>query len=232
MPDLFFPGPSVTLSHRSTLGPVVNNGSSITLYQEFVTEGDVSDLNILWSRIPSPLDSSTGSYSIKNHVINNTTLNSSLTLWNIQLIPDEGNYTVAASSNCTSNRTHFLLHVYICEPEKVPRPLNRHNTTAIAEPTLPNVVNLIVKFHGATQVDWSLTDWSFRDTECIETTQPPSMFSCNRTVIATCTFTANLWIPNATAANSGLYTVLAISTVGESSTNASIDLRKWVANYN
>ena len=110
---------------------LTSNGSNYTIYQEFVTEGTVCDLNIMWGRIPSSLASSNGSFRVENQIVNNSTLNASLTLWNIQPFPDEGNYTVVASNNCTSNGTYFILQVNICEPNKLPEPVIKYNIRVI-----------------------------------------------------------------------------------------------------
>ena len=218
-------GPTITRSHRSTPYPVESNGSNYTLYQEFVTEGNVHNLNIMWSRIPYSLEYSNGSYRLDDDVINNTTLNASLTLWNIQFFPDYGNYTVEASNNCTSNKTHFFLDIDVCEPDKLPQPITQRNVTVIAEPALPNPLNLVVKFNGTSEAIFAPTYWSFGYQACLESGSQHSKFSCNRTVTGQCSFVANLWIPDATYVNAGLYTVQALRDAEH--TNAStVDLRE------
>lgn len=190
-------------------------------------EGNVGDLNIMWIRIPSSLASSNGSFRVENQIVNNSTLNASLTLWNIQPFPDEGNYTVVASNNCTSNGTYFILQVNICEPNKLPEPVIKYNVRVIPEPELPNILKLVAEFRGETNVFYASTDWKFGDRGCLEgSLEDGRQFSCNRTVaLDQCAFVANLWIPNVTYANSGKYTVQARND--DKWSNASIvDLRK------
>lgn len=144
-------------------------------------------------------------------------------------MPDEGNYSVTASNGCTSNTTHFYLQLYKCEVTKVPEPLQHHNVTVLAEPTLPNVLQLTMTFHGNPELFWSITRWAFGRDQCFESAPPPSVFNCNRTLIGSCTFTADLWIPNPTYVNSGRYVVQAITSVGLSPpNNATIDLCKYM----
>ena len=205
--------------------PVVGNGSNYTLYQEFVTDGDVHNLNITWHRIPSPLDPSTDSFRVENHFIDSMTVNASLFLWNIQLTPDDGKYTVIASNDCgMSNQSVFRLHVDICEQYEKPQPQTRHNIMVVAELELPNPLKLMVKFRGASDGIFQ-TDWNFGDSDCLEYGKHTSKFSCNRTVMVACYFAANLWITNATYTDSDLYIVHALDDDGDKSNASTIDLR-------
>lgn len=190
-----------------------------------MTEGNVYDLNIVWSRSPSPL--SISDRIIEKHIVNNSTLHTSLTLWNIQPYPDKGNYTVVASNNCTSNESYFFLQVNTCKRHQLPQPVMEFNITVIPEPELPNILRLVAEFQGETNEFYAPTDWIFGDNKCLEGggDEGPSQFSCDREILDQCSFVANLWIKNPTHANSGTYTVLALNDDKQSNVSI-IDLRK------
>ena len=222
-------GPSIVLEDRSTLDPVGSIGWNVTFYQIFYTAGLVNKLNISWVRHPGSLSLSAGHYITSEIILNDHKLNASLTIFNAQPYPDEGVYNVTASSDCTSNTTVFYLQMYICNVTAVPEPLEQHNVTVIPEITLSSELHLRIPFHGAPNPGWSDTNWMYGNSVfCIEDSYPPNpMIYCNRTRVASanCTFTADLWISKPSHANSGTYTVNAISTIGQPpSNNATIDL--------
>ena len=203
---------------------MLSNGSNHTLYQEFVTDGNVGELNITWTRIPFSLDPSTESFGIENRAVSNTTLRASLSLWDIQLIPDDGVYTVVASHSCgASNQTTFKLHIDVCEEYEKPQPLTAHNVTVIAEPQLPNGIHLVVIFRGESDSNFLLY-WTFGGSSCLEFGPNSTKYSCYRTPMSQCLFGAHLWITNATYADSDNYTVRGISTDDQSNAST-VELR-------
>ena len=220
-------GPFISLSSHSPLNFHTTNGSSTTVYQIFITEGSASDLQISWNRSPYLLQPRSR-YLIDSRVIDDRTLNASLIIWEAQLNPDQGNYTVTAANECTANSTEFYLHFSKCEATQLPKPFQRYNETIIIESPSPNVLHLSVVFHGPVDLTVSVTAWNFESIQCVETGCPPNMFRCNRTIINSSIFTADLWIYNASYASTGQYTVRAIPTVGLSPpNNASVNLCKY-----
>ena len=208
-------GPNITLSKSSSTAPVVANGTNYTLYREFVTEGDIQELNVDWKRDPFPLDPYNGTYRIEKSQIDIKTLRASLVLWDIQVVPDNGDYTVTASNNCgSSNKTVFYLHVDVsCPVYETPQPLILSNSSVLAEPDLTNILLLTVTFHGPSDNSF-LTIWSSGDSviclEDSEFTHPG--FRCDRSLLGPCWFVANLWLLDPTYASSREYSVYATDT--------------------
>ena len=220
-------GPFISLSSHSPLNLHTTNGSSTIVYQIFLTEGSAGDLNISWSRSPYPLQPQSR-YHIDSHVINDRTLNASLIIRGAQLKPDQGNYTVTAANECMANSNKFYFQFSTCEAAQLPKPFQQYNETIITESPSPNVIHLSVAFHGPVDLSVSVTAWNFESIQCVETGSPPNMFRCNRTIIDSSIFTADLWIYNASYTSTGQYTVQAISTVGLSPpNNASVNLCKY-----
>ena len=200
---------------------MVNDGSNYTLYQEFVTEGNVGDLNITWTRAP-PLDPPTDVFRTEKHVINNRTLHASLILFNIQ---ENGRYTVTASNGCgMSNSTVFRMQVHYCSEYDVPEPLTEYNLMVIPEPELPNVLHLYVRFLGSSYGDYQ-TIWHFEDASCLEYAPHTSHMSCNRTTLQHCRFEAHLWIANVTKENSDSFTVQGVDDDFDMGNSSTIELR-------
>jgi hypothetical protein len=215
-------GPNITLSQRSTSVPVVRNGTTYTIYQEFVTDGNIQDLNISWTRIPYPLDPTTQNFRIENTILDSRVLKASLILWNIQVVPDKGKYTVTASSECgVSNKTVFSLDVdSTCTQYSKPQPIILQNSTAVAEPDVGAFLQLTATFRGPSDGDYAAL-WMLEDSEiCLEQSNDFTNFNCNRTVLGACWFQANLWILSPSFASSGQYSVFAID--GDDSGNSSI----------
>ena len=205
-------------------------GYNVTFYQIFYTTGLANELNINWVRYPGNLSISTGRYNTSEIFLNDHTLNASLTIFNAQPYPDEGNYKVTASSDCTFNATVFHFQMYICNVTAIPEPLEpRNNVTVIPEITLSSELHLQILFNGTPDTGWSNTNWMYGSSVfCIENSYPRNpMIYCNRTRVASanCTFTADLWISKPSHTNSGTYTVNASSTIAQPpSNNATIDL--------
>ena len=218
-------GPNITLSQRSSSAPVVRNGTNYTIYQEFVSDGNIQDLNISWTREPFGLDPTTQTFRIENTIVDSRTLKASIVLWNIQVVPDKGEYTVTASDECgVSNRSVFSLDVVdsmSCNQYEKPQPIILQNSTAVAEPDLGPILQLTVKFHGPSDGDF-LPLWMFEDMEiCLEESDNVR-FNCDRTVLGVCSFQANLWVLSPSYASSGQYSVFAIDTSGDDRGNSSI----------
>ena len=208
---------------------MVSNGTNYTLYQEFVTDRDVQDLNITWTRIPFPLDPSTENVKIENSVIDSRTLRASLILWDIQVVPTNGDYTVTASNGCgVSNKTVFYLHVDVsCSQDNIPQPLILENSTVLAEPALQEVLLLTVTFYGPSDKGF-VTLWRLGTSHiCLEESEFHSTrFSCDRKVLGPCWFKANLWIENPSYASSGQYSVFATDSSDEKSNSSTVYLSK------
>ena len=227
--QLYIPrsGPNITLSHHTTTTPTVRNGTNYTLYQDFVTDdGDVQDLNITWTRVPFPLDSASNTFRIENTVINSRVLNASLILWDIQVVPTEGTYTVTASNGCgVSNKTDFYLDVEVCGQYDMPQPIILQNSTAIAEPDLGEVLQLTVTFHGPSSEDF-VTLWSSGNSAiCLENSDfHKTGFNCDRTVLGPCWFKANLWIHSPSYADSGEYSVYATDNGDDRGNSSTVNL--------
>ena len=210
---------------------MVSNGTNYTLYQEFVTEGDVHDLSIVWSREPFPLDPSNATHREENTYVDSKTVNASLILWDIQLVPTDGKYTVTASNDCgASNKTVFYLHVDItCTKYETPQPIILMNTSTLAEPDLENTLQLSVIFHGENNDDF-VTLWTAGDSEiCLEDSDYhfPG-FRCERTSLGPCWFTADLWILNPTYDSSGEYSVHATDSGGNEGNSSTVDLSEFI----
>ena len=202
----------------------------VTFYQIFNTESLAKELNISWVRHPGNLSLSKN-YSTSDILLNDHTLNASLTIFNAQPRPDEGIYIVTASSNCTSNTTEFYLQMSICNVTAVPEPLappNETNVTVISELALSSELHIRISFHGPPGAGWSNTNWMYgSNVICVENSFLPNpMIHCNRTDFGNCTFTADLWISKPSHVNSGTYIVNAISDIRAQppSNNATIDL--------
>ena len=215
-------GPNITLSQRSTSVPVVRNGTNYTIYQEFVTDGNIQDLNITWTRIPYPLDPTTHNFRIENTIHDSRVLKASLVLWNIQVVPGKGKYTVTASNECgVSNKTVFSLDVdSTCTQYSKPQPIILQNSTAVAEPNVGVFLQLTATFRGASDGDYAAL-WMLEDSEiCLEQSDDNKNFNCDRTVLGACWFQANLWMLSPSSASSGQYSVFAID--GDDRGNSSI----------
>jgi hypothetical protein len=204
----------------------VNNGSNYTLYQEFVTEGDIQELNITWKQSPYGFNATSYNYRTERTVIS-TTLRASLVFWDIQVWPDDGAYTVTASNECgASNESVLRLHVVeTCFKYPKPEPVRQHNTTVLAEPEIQGAVQLTATFHGPNSGDYR-TEWKEDDSVvCTEYSNIPLHFRCNQSVmfLVHCMFVANLWILSPSYTSSGQYSVYSIYSDGTSS-NSTIDL--------
>lgn len=211
-------GPSITLSHSSAQTIPVFNGSNYTLYQEFVTDGNVSELSITWMRSPQ-LDPTT--VRKEEHVINNRTLSASLIIWNIL---QTARYTVTASNGCGMNNTKvFHIQVHYCAEYEKPEPRTQYELMVIPEPELPNMLHLCVKFLGSSDTNY-LTLWSFQNNHCLELSQPTPQINCSRFRLPQCRFEAHLWIANVTYKNSTSYTVVGMDDYGDEGNNSTIEL--------
>ena len=194
------------------------------MFRAFHTNSNPHKLNITWIREPSSLSQSSGRYKIHS-TYSKSSVNASIALWDLKLMPDFGNYTVIACSNCTCNDTTFVLYLFSCDPELVPQPIEQYERTIITETPLPNVVLLYMVFHGNPMGFFYPTSWTHNGGEvCHEDMDSPS-YSCNRTVYSNCSFTANLYIYHPTHKESGNYTVQAIGG-GSSSRKATVHIGK------
>ena len=200
------------------------------MYRVFhTTDTDPHLLNVTWVRVPSPLDYSAGRYEI-NTAISKQSVTASITVWKLMLMPDIGSYTVTVCSNCTCNNTTFVLELFQCDPSALPQPVEQYTTT-VMENSAPNgALYLYVLFYGSTETFFYATDWTHNGNDlCTEdSSQDPSTFSCNRTLIGNCTFSANLYIYHPSKKDSGNYTVAAIGG-GRASRNATVHIGKlWL----
>jgi hypothetical protein len=212
--------PPITLGGGSPLYPQRTKGENITMYRDFLTEGDTNGLKISWFREPSSLSSSTGRYRT-NNTLSKGGVRASIRLWHLMLFPDVGSYTVTVCSNCTCNKTTFILQLFKCDPSVLPQPLMQYRKTSIADPG-PTVLYIYAVFNGSTSTFFYPTDWTHNGKDiCIEGARPSSKFSCNRTLLGNCTFSANLYIYGYSSRDSGNYTVQAIGS-GVASRNATI----------
>jgi hypothetical protein len=97
----------------------------------------------------------------------------------------------------------------------------QYRKTSIADPG-PTVLYIYAVFNGSTSTFFYPTDWTHNGKDiCIEGARPSSKFSCNRTLLGNCTFSANLYIYGYSSRDSGNYTVQAIGS-GVASRNATI----------
>ena len=193
------------------------------MYRVFHTDSNPHKVNITWRRQPSSLSSSSGRYRI-NTTFTKSTARASITVWNLMLRPDIGHYTVTACSNCTCNKTTFVLDIYQCDPSIVPQPMEMYNRTVVREPK--GSLYLYLLFHGNTNDFFYVTTWSHDGKDvCDEDSAASDKFSCNRTLYRNCTFAANLYIYHPSHMDSGNYTVQAIGG-GLFSRNATIHVGK------
>ena len=183
------------------------------MYRVFHTESDVMELNITWTRLPSPLDHSISNFS--NHtVFSNSSLNASLTMRDLKVYPDYGNYNVRVCSNCTCANTTFILYLFNCVPENLPQPVQKYQRTVIAETALEATQWLYTAFVGPPGRFYYSTTWSHGSKDVCDEDDPNKShsFNCTRTAYGNCSFTANLYIRNPTYKDSGNYTVEAVGT--------------------
>ena len=165
------------------------------MYRVFHTKGDVGELSTTWNRIPSALDHSTSNFSTNITVVSNRTLNASLTLWDLKLFPDYGNYNVRVCSNCTCANITFILYLFECEPEDLPEPVLNYSKTVIAETALEATQLLYVVFMGQPNRFYSFTTWSHGSGEiCNEGDVNKSHhLNCDRTIHGNCSFTESIY---------------------------------------
>ena len=196
------------------------------MYRVFLTEGNASKLNVTWSREPASLYDSASNFS-NNTVISSGSLNASLSLWDLKLHPDFGNYKLQVCSNCTCNSTIFILYLFECDPQKLPQPVDSYHQKVIAETSLPSTLTLYMVFVGLPGTFYSSTSWDHGNSDvCIEPDYNKSHpFNCNRKAYGNCSFTANLYILNPRLSNAGNYTVQA-TIPGNSSRKATYELGK------
>ena len=164
-----------------------------------------------------------------DNVLSSGTVTASLTLWNLTLVPDIGSYTVLVCSNCTCNKTTFVLELYKCDPSDIPEPVEGYSRTVVAESFSSGVLHLYVLFHGSTDLFLYMTHWTHDGKEfCMEdATRDPTKFSCNRTLYGNCVFTASLYMLDPSSKYSGNYTVQAIGG-GHAGHNATIHVGKYL----
>ena len=194
------------------------------MYRVFHTNSNPRELSITWTREPARLSQSSGRYKIST-TYSDSSVKASIALWDLMLMPDFGSYTVMACSNCTCNKTIFVLYLFSCDPELTPQPVQLYERTAVTEASLPNTLLLYVVFKGNSNGFFYTTSWTHNGVEvCIEDADSPP-YSCNRTTYGDCSFTANLYIHHPTHKDSGNYTVQAIGG-GSASHNATIHVGK------
>ena len=193
------------------------------MYRVFHTEGDPPKVNITWLRKPSSLSLSNGRYHI-NRTLSNGSIRASITVWDLKLFPDVGSYTVTVCSNCTCNTTTFVLQLFKCDPTALPEPVVQYENINITE-SFSKVLYLYAVFNGSTNTFFYNTDWTHNGKDlCFEgatNKQGSALFTCNRTILGDCLFSANLFITGYTVKNSGNYIVQAIGG-GSSSRNSTI----------
>ena len=222
-------GPPITRGERSPYYPASTVGDSVTMYCEFiVTNGSARDLNVTWSRIPSSLSNSSGRYTNQTmYSGDNSKANASIHLWHLENIPDIGTYTVRACSKCTCNESQFVLSLHQCNPDVVPQPNETYRRLAIAESSVSGPLPLSVFFVGSSDKLYNSAYWTNEKDEnlCLET-QNIVAVSCNRTTLANCTFTFNLYLLHPTHESSGNYSVKAISGEDDVSQISTVHLGK------
>ena len=189
------------------------------MYRVFATRSDLDELEINWSRSPSPLSDSNRRYEI-NTTFSAGTVNVSITLWDLMTLPDSGHYTVTVCSNCTCANTTFILSLFECDPDSTPQPTERYYTKAIAETSLPAVLMISVVFVGST--DHFLYDlyWYHKDGVICTPSSDSEHFSCKRPTVGNCTFRAKFYIHEPSYMDSGNYTVQVVGRNGHISNNS------------
>lgn len=190
------------------------------MFRVFVTAANPHELNITWKRYPSDLSNSTGHYKT-NTTFTADSANASITLVNLQPIPDFGHYTVTACSNCTCNETTFMLSLWPCDPDRVPQPIQIYNRSVIAEPSLSDSLHLCVYFHGTDSIFYSMA-WTYNGKNICPKDSSVT-FNCKMEPFGKCLLTANLNIFDPSRDKSGTYTVQAVGN-GTFSRNATIEL--------
>lgn len=198
------------------------------MYRVFNTEGNLLQLNFTWVRVPSNLSNSNGRYYI-NKTLTNSSVIASITLWNLMIDPDVGSYTITACSNCTCNQTTFYLELFHCNPEALPQPVVKYTErTVMAKPSSSGVLYLYALFNGSTNTFLYTSNWVHNGKDlCIGgTDNDATVYSCNRTMLGNCMFTANLYIYGYSSKDSGNYTVQIIGSTS-ASRNATIHVGKF-----
>ncbi|CAI8037127.1 hypothetical protein GBAR_LOCUS20768 [Geodia barretti] len=176
--------PPITQGKGSPIYPQATRGESTTMYRVFHTESDVMELNITWTRLPSPLDHSISNFS--NHtVFSNSSLNASLTMRDLKVYPDYGNYNVRVCSNCTCANTTFILYLFNCVPENLPQPVQKYQRTVIAETALEATQWLYTAFVGPPGRFYYSTTWSHGSKDVCDEDDPNKShsFNCTRTAL-------------------------------------------------
>lgn len=196
------------------------------MYRVFNAVGNPPKVDITWVREPSTLSLSNGRYHI-NKTLSNGTVRAAITVWDLKLFPDVGKYTVTVCSNCTCNTTTFVLQLFKCDPTLLPQPVDQYRSINITE-SYSKVLHLYTLFNGSTNTFFYPTDWTHNGKDlCTEgTTEQSAVFTCNRTTLGDCLFSANLYINGYTIKNSGNYTVQAIGS-GSASRSSTIHVGEF-----
>jgi hypothetical protein len=219
--------PPIVPGEGSPLFPQRTKGGNVTMYRVFHTLGNPPRVNITWVREPSSLSLSNGRYQINNS-LSKGTIRASIMVWDLMLFPDVGSYTVTVCSNCTCNKTTFVLQLFKCDPTALPEPVTQYENINITD-SFSKVLYLYSIFNGSTNTFFYNTDWTHDGKDlCFEgaTKQSSALFTCNRTILGDCLFSANLYINGYTIKNSGNYTVQAIGG-GSASRNSTIHVGEF-----
>ena len=196
------------------------------MYRVFLTVGNPPLVNITWVREPSSLSLSKDRYVI-NNTLSNGAVRASIKLWDLMLFPDLGSYTVTVCSNCTCNKTTFFLTLFQCDPRTLPQPVEQYLNFNFHVPS-SEVLYIYSVFNGSNSTFFYPTVWTYKDKNlCFEGMEIRSAtFSCNRTFLGNCMFSANLYIYGYTLKNSGNYTVQAVGS-GSASRNSTVHVSEF-----